>query len=144
MKNQKLVSTILLGTCLMALASCGSEGGGSSTSSEGQQQQQDDQGIYRAVLKPLNTSVGGNTTGTVEIKIVGDDFSVLSNVVGAPAGVKHLQNITTATACPSTDVNGDSFIDVVEAGGKFLIPLDSDLSEQLDGMDFGPIANNSG
>ncbi len=144
MKNQKLVSTILLGTCLLALASCGSDSGGSSNSSERQEQQLDDQGIYRAVLKPLNTAVAGNTTGTVEIRIVGDDVSVLSNVVGAPAGVKHLQNITTASSCPVTDANGDTFIDVAEAGGKFLLPLDSDLSEQLDGMDFGPIANSSG
>lgn len=144
MKNQNLVSTILLGTCLLALASCGSDGGGSSGSSEKQEQQQDDQGIYRAVLKPLNTTVAGNTTGTVEIRIVGDDVAVLSNVVGAPAGVKHLQNITTASACPVADANGDTFIDVAETGGKFLIPLDSDLSDQLDGMDFGPIANGSG
>lgn len=144
MKNQKLVSTIFLGTCLFTLASCGGDSGGGGSSSSRQEQQLDDQGIYRAVLKPLNSAVAGNTTGTVQIRINGDDVVVESNVIGAPAGVKHLQNITTATACPTTDTNGDSYIDIAEAQGKILIPLDSDLSEQLDGMDFGPIANGSG
>lgn len=145
MKNQKLVSTIFLGTCLITLASCGGGGGGGSSSSPTRQEQQvDDQGIYRAVLKPLNTSVAGETTGTVQIKIAGDDVVVESNVVGAPAGVKHLQNITTAASCPTTDTNGDTYIDIAEAQGQILIPLDSDLSQQLDGMDFGPIANGSG
>ena len=143
MKNQNLVSTIFLGTCFFTLASCGG-GGGSNASSSRQEQQLDDQGIYRAVLKPLNSSVAGNTTGTVEIRINGDDVVVESNVVGAPAGVKHLQNITTAASCPTVDTNGDTFIDIAEAQGQILIPLDSDLSEQLDGMDFGPIANGSG
>lgn len=147
MKNKKLVSSILIGSCLFTLASCGGGGGGGSSSPTVQEQQMDDQGIYRAVLQPLNTAIAGNTTGTVEIKIVGDDVVVQSNVVGAPAGVKHLQNITTATSCPSTDTNGDTIIDITEAlsnAGKILIPLDSDLSQQLDGMDFGPIANGSG
>lgn len=144
MKNQKLVSTIFLGTCLLTLASCGGDSGGSGSSTSRQEQQLDDQGIYRAVLRPLNSAVAGNTTGTVQITINGDDVVVESNVIGAPAGVKHLQNITTAAACPTSDTNGDSYIDIAEAQGKILIPLDSDLSEQLDGMDFGPIANGSG
>lgn len=151
MKNKsRLISIFLIGTCLFTLVSCGSDDDSSSTSrSRQEEQQQDDQGIYRAVLAPLNTSVAGNTTGTVEIRIEGDDFIVESNVVDAPAGVKHLQNITVSTACPgaNADVNNDSFIDVVEATpstGPILIPLDSDLSEQLDGLDFGPIANGSG
>ncbi len=145
MKNQNLRASIILGTCLFTLASCGGgSGSGSASSSQRQEQQLDDQGIYRAVLKPLNSSVAGNTTGTAQIKINGDDIVVESNVVGAPGGVKHLQNITTAASCPTNDANGDSFIDVVEAQGQILIPLDSDLSEQLDGMDFGPIANGSG
>ena len=147
MKNPKFVSTILIGTCLITLASCGGSGGSSNSSTTRQEQQLDDQGIYRAVLRPLNTAVAGETTGTVEIRITGDDVVVESNVVGAPAGVKHLQNITTSNACPITDTNGDTFIDIAEAlpaTGQILIPLDSDLSEQLDGMDFGPIANSSG
>lgn len=151
MKNNKWVSTFLIGTCIFTLASCGSDksssSGGSSTSR--QEQKQDDQGIYRAVLKPLNTNVAPGTTGAVEIKIQGDDVIVESNVTGAPAGVKHLQNLTLLTACPdeSNDVNNDLHIDIVEAAasaGPILIPLDSNLSTQLDGLSFGPIANGSG
>lgn len=148
MKKNQIVSTFLIGTCLFTLASCGSDSD-SSSSSPRQEEQQDDQGIYRAVLKPLNTTASPNTTGTVQIKIEGDDVVVESNVTGAPAGVKHLQNLTLLTACPTTgnDVNNDSYVDILEAAasaGPILIPLDSDLSEQLDGMSYGPIANGSG
>lgn len=148
MSKSKIISTLLLGTCLLTLASCGSDDDGSSAVVR-QEQEQDDQGFYRAVLRPLNSSVGGETSGTVEIRIEGDNMTVDSNVAGAPAGVKHLQNITTAGTCPSAsaDLNADTFVDVAEllpSTGPILIPLDSDLSEQLDGLDFGPIANGEG
>jgi hypothetical protein len=53
------------------------------------------------------------------------------------------------TTCPdlSSDLNADGFIDISEAtqlSGKILIPLDSNLSEQFTGIDFGPIANSYG
>lgn len=144
------LSSILLGTCLMTLVSCGSDGGGSGSSENSREEaRQDDQGIYRAVLKPLNKAIAGDTTGTIEIRIEGDDFIVESNVVGAPSGVKHFQNIMVSNSCPDAfaDVNGDSVIDVREAmakTGDVLIPLDSRLSEQLAGMDYGPISNGAG
>jgi hypothetical protein len=150
MKKNKIFSSFLIGTCLITLASCGSDSGSSSGGGSGnQQEEQDDQGIYRAVLKPLNTTVAPSTSGTVEIRIEGDDVTVMSNVTGAPAGVKHLQNVTLLTACPTTgnDVNNDSFVDILEAAasaGPILIPLDSNLSTQLDGNTFGPIANGEG
>jgi hypothetical protein len=152
MKKNKILSTILIGTCLVTLASCGSDSDSSSSSAPRQQeeQQQDDQGTYRAVLRSLNTNAGSHSTaGTVEIKIEGDDFMVNNRVTGAPAGVKHLQNVTLLTACPTAgnDVNNDSYVDILEAAasaGPILIPLDSDLSEQLNGMSFGPIANSEG
>jgi len=150
MKKNKIINTFLIGTCIFTLASCGSDSSSSSSGgSSRQEQQQDDQGIYRAVLKPLNTNVAPGTSGTVEIKIQGDDVIVESNVTGAPAGVKHLQNLTLLTACPTAgnDVNNDSHIDILEAAassGPILIPLDSNLSTQLDGISFGPIANNTG
>ena len=150
MKNRsKLISAFLVGTCLFTLVSCGSDDDSSSSSSPRQEEQQDDQGIYRAVLRPLNTNVAGNTSGTVEITIEGDDVVVESNIAGAPAGVKHLQNITTSGSCPGTnaDLNNDSYVDVLEtlpSTGPILIPLDSNLSDQLAGSDYGPIANGSG
>lgn len=142
MKNSKILSTVLIGTCLITLASCGGDSGGSSGSSSQQREQQDDQGIYRAVLKPLNESVAGSTSGTVEIRIEGDDVVVTSNITGAPAGVKHLQNVTLLSSCPAPAAEG-SFVTAASTG-KILIPLDSNLSEQLMGMSFGPIANGSG
>jgi hypothetical protein len=151
--NSRTVSSIVIGTCLLSLVSCGSDGGSNNSSSNPQtreeQQQLDDQGIYRAVLQPLNTNVSGNTTGTVEITVSGDEIVFKSNVRGAPAGVKHLQNIMLANNCPagSSDLNGDSFVDIVEAipaTGPYYIPVDSDLSGQIEGMTYGPIANTAG
>jgi hypothetical protein len=152
-KRSNINSFLLIGTCLFTLLSCGNSDDDSSKNSvieqEEEQREQDDEGIFRAVLRPLNVSVAGNTTGTVEIKIKGDDVVVESNVAGAPAGVKHHQNIMTLTSCPTetSDANNDSVVDIAEAlpsVGFILIPLDSDLSAQLDGMSYGPIANSSG
>lgn len=147
------LSLVVIGSLLFTLASCGSDNDDSNDSgtvTNEEQQPETEEGIFRAVLSPLNTSVAGNTSGTVEIVIAGDDIRVKSNVVGAPAGEKHLQNIMLGSACPdmaTSDTNGDTFVDInesVPATGPILIPLDSDLSAQLDGMSFGPIANGSG
>ncbi|MFP5384887.1 MAG: hypothetical protein ACLGHN_02325 [Bacteriovoracia bacterium] len=146
----KLFSTFLIGTSVFMLVSCGSDDKSSNNSfQDHQEQQQDDQGIYRAVLKPLNFSVAGDATGTVEIRVKGDDVIVESNVIGTHSGVKHLQNIMTGTACPdaTSDLNNDSVVDFKEtmpSAGSILIPLDSNLAEQLGGIEYGPIANSSG
>lgn len=144
----KYNSNFYIAACLFALISCGSDDD-NSRSNVFQEQQQDDQGIYRALLAPLNFSVAGNTTGTLEVSIQGDEILVESNITGAPGGVKHLQNITVSGLCPSaeSDSNGDGLIDIVEtfpSTGPILIPLDSDVGEQLNGIDFGPISNASG
>ncbi len=112
-------------------------------------EQQPDEGIYKAVFKPLNSALSGETTGTIEVRIEGDDFFVESRVAGSPIAVKHLQNIFSASKCPdeTSDINQDGIIDIQEAishTGKILLPLDSDLSEQLDGIEYGPISNNAG
>lgn len=112
-------------------------------------EQQPDEGIYRAILKPLNDNTTPGTKGTVEVRIAGDDFFVEARVSDAPVGVKHVQNIFSGSKCPdeSSDLNQDGIIDISEAlpfAGKILIPLDSDLSEQFDGIEYGPIANNAG
>jgi len=165
-RKSQILSSILLASSLLTLVSCGSSssGGGSTiaapTSNGGstdspvvsptpEQQVESDQGIYRVVLSPLNTSVAGNTTGTIEIKIDGDDVTVQSNVSNAPEGAKHLQHVMLTHTCPTAaqDANQDSIIDfneMVSASGSVLLPLDSDLSAQLDGADFGPISNASG
>lgn len=150
MKYLKFISPLILLSALSMAVSCGkSDSQKSNAMTKESFEQEDDQGVYRAVLRPINESVAGNTIGTVEIKIVGDDVVVESNVTGSPAGVKHLQNIMRGHTCPGplSDKNSDGVIDVVEmmgSTGQFLIPLDSDISTQLDGISFGPIANSSG
>lgn len=142
----------ILAASLFALAACdgGSSGSGSSKQNESAELQEDnDQGIYRAVLAPVNTKIVPNTTGTIEVRIDGDEVVVESTVAGAPSGVKHLQNIMTASECPTdaSDANGDGVVDIMEGSasfGKILIPLDSNISDQLLGNDFGPIANGAG
>lgn len=151
-KRSRILSTLLVGTSLLTLVSCGNndDGGESPLSDSFQQEQQlDDQGVYRAVLSPLNSSLAGETEGTAEIRIEGDDVIVKSSITGAPSGVKHLQHITTAAACPdaSADANQDGAVDFAEMipfTGPVLLPLDSNLSAQLDGIDYGPIANSAG
>ena len=108
-----------------------------------------DQGLYRTLLMPVNSQFGDIVSGTMDVSILGDFFEVQGTVLGAPANSKHLQFISEGTRCPESkdDINKDGIIDLeelIKVSGKILIPLDSDLSEQLSGSDFGPIANNLG
>lgn len=137
---------------LFALAACGGGSGSSSSSKQNENaelQEDNDQGIYRAVLSPVNKKLVANTTGTIEVRIDGDEVVIESTVAGAPSGVKHFQNIMTSSECPTeaSDANGDGVVDIMEGSasfGKILVPLDSNISDQLLGNDFGPIANGAG
>ncbi len=107
------------------------------------------EGSYLASLNPLNEKNIGQTKGSVEILIFNDDFTAKVIVGGSPRNVRHLQNIMLGKKCPteSDDLNQDGFIDFREAlrvTGEKLIPLDSNLSDQLEGLSFGPVANSSG
>lgn len=148
---------LFLTASLLTMVSCGKSDKGSShaaapvvsTLPHVEEELQDDQGIYKAILTPVNSVISGETTGTIEVRIEGDDVVVESRVQGAPAGVKHLQNILVSSHCPdiTADSNKDNVIDFIEAlpkTGPILIPLDSDLSEQMDGIEYGPIANSTG
>lgn len=142
----------LIFSSLLWMTACGSDHSGYPRTKILQNQveeKQDDQGRYRVVLNPLNTDYSGEVLGTFEIKIQGEDFFVQGHLANARAGVKYLQNIMLGNKCPdnAADINEDSIIDLSEVfhvSGKVLLPLDADLSEQLSGMDFGPIANTSG
>lgn len=152
MKLNLTICNALIFSSLIFMTACGSDSASSSNSKtlQGQvEEKQDDQGVYRVVLNPLNPDYAGEASGTFAIKIQGDDVIVESNLSNAQAGVKHLQNILVGTQCPenSADLNEDSVIDITEVfkvSGKVFLPLDADLSEQLSGIDFGPIANTSG
>ncbi len=109
----------------------------------------DGQGVYRADLKSFNINIAGDTKGAVEVTIEGDYVSVESHIVNSLPGVKHIQNIMLGKSCPDLgdDLNGDSIIDLQEAMEPLkgiLLPLDSDLSDQFSGIDYGPISNDSG
>jgi hypothetical protein len=108
-----------------------------------------DEGLFKANILPLNLSLTSVSSG--EIKIIWDTQMFLSEskVVGSDPGVKHLQFIMSSSECPSEedDLNHDSVIDMNElltVSGDILIPLDSDVSEQLNGIDYGPISNEMG
>lgn len=111
--------------------------------------QQEDEGIYRATLLPINPEKHGHSEGAIEVKIEGDHVVVSTNMNEVHSGIKHYQNIMTHTSCPdlSDDHNADSYVDIVEAiakTGQILIPLDSNIGNQLRGIDYGPIANSMG
>ncbi len=108
-----------------------------------------DEGIFIANILPLNSNLSSISSG--KMKIIWDTQMFLSEskVVGTDPGVKHLQFIMSSSQCPSEedDLNQDSVIDMNElltVSGDILVPLDSDVSEQLNGIDYGPISNEMG
>lgn len=152
MQKISFCSSFVLLPLLSLCFSCGNETGKSSKPTDQlhtETQKQSDQGKYRAILSPLNKSLSQETIGKVEIKIEADEVLMETNVAGTHAGVKHFQHIMTGGECPTmvNDLNQDLVLDVKEAEtvtGKIFIPIDADLSEQLAGMDFGPISNSTG
>jgi hypothetical protein len=123
---------------------------GNSGSDPRQEEEQQDEGVYQAVLTPLNSSASlVATTGTANIIIEGDEVKVSMTVNGAPANITHIQHIHAGSSCPTLadDVNADTYIDVIEGVPKYgpiLIPLDGDLSSQDAGAAGFPNANSSG
>ncbi|HXH30669.1 MAG TPA: hypothetical protein VNJ01_07635 [Bacteriovoracaceae bacterium] len=159
MKSSKTFTSIMMGAALLALAACG--GGGGSSNGSGvkppvkeplipEEERQADEGYYQAELKLLNSKfIEHSTNGNIVITITGDDVVVKGRVVGTLAGVKHRQQIRVMENCPGDDkdLNGDGYLDaneILPVSGKVLIPLDMDLSEQVSGMNYGPIANQAG
>lgn len=143
----------VLGTCLLAVVACGSDDddSGSGTAANPPQQQQETPGTYKATLAPipLNSTVAGNPTGTLDVVIEGDEFNATMKMTGVPGSMRHAQHIMIGTSCPtaSNDVNSDNFIDVLEGVpnyGLILIPLDGNLEDQDDGASGFPFANAAG
>lgn len=108
--------------------------------------QEKDEGEYRAILQPLNPELFGASEGELKIMIKEDKFIASVDMRDVHSGIKHFQTVLGYGNCPdlSDDMNGDGVIDILEAfakTGKILIPLDSNLGNQLKGIDYGPIAN---
>jgi hypothetical protein len=122
----------------------GGNGGGSSQRTSSEEQQEYSKQLYRAVLKPMNVEASGRTSGVVIVRIEHDEFVVDQTVTEASNGVRHYQAIMSGSSCEAQDENQDGYVDLPEgmkAFGRWLIPLDSNLGSQLEGMDYGPIAN---
>lgn len=91
-------------------------------------------GIYSAVLIPINGRVSTTVHGEAKIEKFADDFIVNVEVKGAPSG-SFRQHLHTGSSCPRLehDENGDGYVDAYEAHkitGKIIVPFDNDLSSQ--------------
>jgi hypothetical protein len=89
--------------------------------------------LFRAPLDPVNLRFG-TVTGTVEIRVVGNQLTVQLTASGL-ADMLHVQFIQAGNACPTmaSDTNGDLVVDGPEAlaaSGLVLLPLDGDLTSQ--------------
>jgi hypothetical protein len=148
MFSKSTLASVVLSASLLSLVSCGNDDSGKKLSVETNQQRQETQGLYTANLTSLNNSVAGTPSGLVTFGVEGDEVTATITVDGAPAQVIHRQSIRTGNGCPeaSSDVNGDGFIDIMEAeavSGKIFIPLDSDLNSHTGGSNY-PVARSSG
>lgn len=162
MKNN--ISTIVLAMSLITLVSCGNKKSSSAaapvvaTTPPAPQispqrpvveKEELDPGTYKAVLHPVNSFQTNEAGGEFTIRIKDDVFMAESQINGVHEGMKHHQAVLTGAECPdeNADSNFDGVIDVVEASavsGNTLLPLDSHLSTQIEGISYGPIANEEG
>ena len=91
-------------------------------------------GIYSALLTPVNFRISNQVYGEVKIVKFSDDFNVSVKINSAPRG-SFRQHLHTGSVCPrgEMDENGDSYIDAYESkksSGPIIVPLDGDLSSQ--------------
>jgi hypothetical protein len=100
-------------------------------------------GNYKAIMRPINTSVNGwLPTGAAEI-YVNDQQINIKTYLDDDTKVTHIQSIHQGIRCPTIndDSNGDGFIDALEAEqvvGNVMIPLDGDISSPEAGQGVYP------
>jgi hypothetical protein len=130
--NWKGILPLTLSGCLlMSLASCGGDSNGSSGGgNDNPQTEQTQDGEFRAILNPENSSVS-SAVGTTNFSISGDNFQAKVVIASAKLGT-HAQHIHTGTRCPTDadDTNNDGVVDATEATavyGPVLLALDSNL-----------------
>lgn len=114
---------------LLLLLSCGKA---SKVKSYPQEQKEISDGIYAAVLYPVNLMLSPNLQGGVKVSKFGDDFKVRIKLKDATPGI-HEQYLYSGSECPSAahDKNGDGIIDATESQavmGSEILPFDGDLS----------------
>lgn len=100
-------------------------------------------GVYAAVLHPVNPTLHQNLQGGIKIQKFGDDFKVKVKVKNAPKGTQE-QYLYSGSQCPTSynDLNGDGIIDGSESRaimGEVIIPFDGDLSSVQGGGGLFPV-----
>ena len=118
-KNSHFLISLMMGTGLIMLSSCGGGGGGGGGGGKSTERQRENQnqieteltGQYRAVLKTINSSVAGTISGSVTLSREDDQLIGYVRFSGLQPNVLHTQHIHIAKACPTTDENGDGFIE---------------------------------
>jgi hypothetical protein len=159
----KLMSALCI-LFLFVLASCGKSSGGSNRGAsaptpvvqrpvtlpeEQKEEEKEDFGNYKVVLSPLNVPLAGSPFGEFNINVEKESVKVTGEMNGLYSGVRHFQVIHPNTTCPDegADNNFDGVVDVNESRavtGLDLVPLDSNLNSQYEGIHFGPISNEAG
>jgi hypothetical protein len=147
---QQLTALILAASCFTFLSSCSEKKNSDSIHKAADKiEELAIEGRYQAQLKPVNTAVGGFSTGKVDIQIMADNINVQIKMKDTPSSTMHSQFIYSAEECPSYqhDSNDDGFVDPLEAAkviGPILIPLDGDLDSQHSGIEIFPVSDALG
>jgi hypothetical protein len=105
-------------------------------------------GIYQAYFLPINSGIAGMASGNALIKLFNNQFSISVSMLDLPQGI-HPQYIYQGSDCPGpdNDLNQDGYIDAIEGEevyGKALIPLDNNLTSQLEDDQRFPKASRNG
>jgi hypothetical protein len=106
-------------------------------------------GIYQAILKPMNIPHTGPINASINIVKSNDELRFHMRFRGLSPEVIHPQNIHSGFRCPddSDDLNQDGYIDASEGRRVYkeiLIPLDDELKSQRVGSGIFPISNQFG
>lgn len=133
---------------LVILASCGgSGGGGGGSNNSGKSGRQEmvaaTPGTYYTVLRPVNFHSNGFIPYGMATFTMKDDLLNVEISLDDDQAVPHRQSLHIGTRCPTMadDTNGDGFVDQDEAQrvvGPIVMPLDSDISSQMAGIDGHP------
>jgi hypothetical protein len=146
MTKHSMLTTLALSSTLLLTACGGGSSSGSKNPSPVQNEVSEDfRGTFTADLKPMNMA-SPEMEGQYLITLNDDVFQVQTTILKSAPGVRHFQYIIQGK-CNFIDQNNDTLIDmseIIAQGGGLLVPLDSNLETQIDGSDFGPIANEEG
>lgn len=133
---------LVLGTCLVAAVSCGSDDDDDNgvVAIPQPEEERTLEGVYRVEFTTLNAGIGGNAArGNGIMTIQNGRASVELTMDGVAEGIVHPQFLANGETCPnaSADTNGDGIIDVQEGisdYGSLLIQLDSNLTSRTAGQ----------